>query len=208
MASEEITGMSTNPYRQPPQTGEHMTVEEYLSLDGLEDKYEFEDGVIRMMSGGSMAHDDISANVRAALKMQFRTGPCKASGPNMRTEVTANRRYYYPDVVVSCDVADRRRDTKVVRSPRIIVEVLSPGTEPEDRGRKLRAYQDCASIMEYVLVSQYSQHVEVYRRRDDDTWPAQPVIYGPGDEVELQSIDVSIPIDEFYDGIDFSEPID
>jgi Uma2 family endonuclease len=185
-----------------------MTVPEYFDLDGLEDKYEYEDGVIRMMSGGSKAHDDISSNVRVALKMQLRTGPCSASGPNMRTEVTANRRYYYPDVVVSCDVADRRRDTKVIRSPRIIVEVLSPGTEPEDRGRKLRAYQDCPTIMEYVLVSQYSQHVEVYRRRDDDTWTEQPVIYGPGDDVVLESIDVSIPIDEFYDDVDFSEPIE
>jgi Uma2 family endonuclease len=199
--------VSTNPYRNEPRTGERMTVDEYFALEELEleHRYEFEDGVIRMMSGDSKAHDDITFNVRFALKAQFASGPCSASGPNLRTQVTPSRKYYYPDVVVSCDVADRHPRNKLIRSPRVVVEVLSPGTEADDRGKKLQAYQACDTIQEYVLVSQFAMHVEVYSRRDDGVWRSQPCVYSAGDTIVLESIDVHIPITEFYDGINFEE---
>lgn len=197
--------VNTNPRRDYPPTGTVMSVDEYFALDNLDVRYEFDDGVIRMMSGGSKNHDDITFNVRAALKMQLASGPCFANGPNLRTQVSPNKKYYYPDCLVSCDVDDRRGHNNLVRSPRIVVEVLSPGTEAEDRGKKLRAYQSCPTIMEYVLVSQYAQHVEVYRRDSDGTWHDQPVIFGEGSVVVLESIDVMIPIGEFYDGVDFTE---
>lgn len=199
--------MSTTPHRNEPRTGEHMTVDEYFALDelGLEQRYEFEDGMIRMMSGGSVAHDDITFNVRVALKTQLSSGPCSASGPNLRTQVTPSRKYYYPDAVVSCDVADRHPRNKLIRSPRVVVEVLSPGTEAADRGKKIKAYQSCDTIQEYVLVSQFAMHVEVYSRRDDGAWHPQPRVYGAGDTIVLESIDVHIPIAEFYDGVNFEE---
>jgi Uma2 family endonuclease len=86
-----------------------------------------------------------------------------------------------------------------------VIEVLSPSTEAVDRGEKLQAYKACASIQEVLLISQFAQHVEIYRRGSEDAtvWSKQE--YGPDETIELRSVDIAIPIDEIYQGIDFAE---
>lgn len=116
--------------------------------------------------------------------------------------------YFYPDVTVSCDVDDRRRGNKLIRSPRIVVEVLSPSTEPVDRGKKLAAYKACPTIHEIVLIDQFARHVEVHRRDEEDEASWSYTVYdGPGQEIELRCVDVTITTDEIYQRIDFDEPL-
>jgi Uma2 family endonuclease len=83
--------------------------------------------------------------------------------------------------------------------------VLSPSTEATDRGEKLQAYKACASIREYVLISQFAQHVEIYRRDSEDATKWSKQEYGPGESIELQSVDIAIAMDEIYQGINFAE---
>ncbi len=188
-----------------------MTLAEYFQLDITVPtrKYEYQGGRVRLMAGGSKAHDDIAFNMRAALKQQFLSGPCFVQGSDMRVQVSeADGTYVYPDVTISCDVADRRRGNKLIRSPRVVVEVLSPSTERDDRTSKLLAYQACPTIHEVVLISQFAPHVEVYRRREEGTeWGY--TFYGPGleEEVVLESVDVTVSLAEIYQGIDFDEPL-
>jgi Uma2 family endonuclease len=191
-----------------PQTGDHMTIQEYFQLDYTvpNEKYEYQDGMIRLMAGGSKEHDDIAFNTRLALKLQFQSGPCSVQGSDMRVQVAENT-YFYPDVTVTCDVADRRRGTKVICSPRIVVEVLSPSTEKIDRTDKLTAYQQCPSIQEIVLIDQFAPHVEVYRRDEEIETEWGRSVYEEGEEVALQSVDIFIPVDEIYHNIDFNEPV-
>jgi len=113
--------------------------------------------------------------------------------------------YLYPDVTVSCNNADRRRNNKIIRSPRIAIEVLSPSTEKIDRTDKREAYQACPTIQEIVLVSQFAPHVEVYRREEENGSQWNHVYYSAGEEVVLTSVDTRIPMDEVYQGIDFDE---
>lgn len=114
--------------------------------------------------------------------------------------------YVYPDVTVSCDVADRRRGNKLIRSPRIVVEVLSPSTEKDDRTIKLQAYQAYPTIEEIVLISQFEPYVEIYRRSEDEiAW--EYTVYGPGSMVELTSVDVYLSMDEIYKRVNFDEPL-
>src|SRR5947208_354110 len=70
--------MAIEPRRSLPQSGEHMSLKEYFRLDRIapEAKYEYMNGVIRLMAGGSQEHEDIAFNVRVALKQQFASGPC------------------------------------------------------------------------------------------------------------------------------------
>jgi len=189
-----------------------MSVEAYLHLDQRtpDAKYEYLDGVARLMAGGSVGHDRIAYNIRAALEENFLSGPCTVFGPEVQTLVgtKSNGRpdYYYPDVIVSCDVADRRRDNQLIQSPRIVFEVLSPSTEPIDRGRKLKTYKACPSVQEILLVSQFARHVEAYRRGEDGTtWTYSQ--YGPDGGVELASVDVYVTMDEIYKRINFDEPL-
>lgn len=206
--------MSTDPQRpQLPQSGMAMSIDDYshLAQSATNAKYEYLNGRAWLLAGGSVGHDRIARNAAVAIDMHFASGPCTVFGSDVQVSIgvksNGKEGYVYPDGTVSCDVADRRRGNKLIRSPQVVIEVLSPSTESMDRGMKLDAYKACPSIQEIVLVSQFAQHLEVYRRNTEDAslWSYQ--IYGPGSTVELISIDVSIAMAEIYRGIDFDEPL-
>ena len=71
--------------------------------------------------------------------------------------------YYCPDASVSCDPADWTRGREL-RSPSIVVEVLSPSTERVDRTEKLAAYQALPTIQDILLVDSRRRYVEHYHR--------------------------------------------
>ncbi|MBV9231165.1 MAG: Uma2 family endonuclease, partial [Chloroflexi bacterium] len=94
-----------------------MSVEEYLKLDrtALDVRYEYIDGRVRAMVGGSMAHMRIAASIFALLDEQLgEQGPCHAYTSEARVQVSESR-YVYPDATVSCDVADWQAENDMVR---------------------------------------------------------------------------------------------
>jgi Uma2 family endonuclease len=183
-----------------------MSVGQYLELDrsSSDVRYEYIDGYVYMMSGGTPQHALTIGNFQAELNRQFRQrrDACRAYPADARVWLSEER-YVHPDVVVTCDEHDLVA-TDSLRSPRLVVEVLSPGTEKKDRSEKFDWYRACPSIQEIVLVRTEHQLVEVYRRRTEDRqWLLQ--IYGPGEEVELTSLDLQIPMDVIYQEVTFPE---
>jgi Uma2 family endonuclease len=172
-------------------------------------KYEYLNGMAYLMSGGSVAHDRITRNVGQALDIHLRTGPCRAFGVDVQvllgTTKNSKKHYTYPDASVSCNAADWRPENTLIESPRVVIEVLSPSTEARDRGVKFKAYQGCPTMQEIVLMSQFAQYVEIWQRDDQDnhTWNYRH--YGPGEIVEIKSIDVQFDIADIYQGLDFEE---
>lgn len=106
-----------------------------------------------------------------------------------------------PDVVLTCDIADRDRDKRLkpfkIRSPLIVVEVLSPSTSTYDRTEKFMRYMLCPTLEVYMLVSQDEQHVEVYRRATD--WRQER--FSAGQTVQLDQLDLELPLAAIYEGV-------
>ncbi len=179
-----------------------MSVEEYLELDrnSLDARYEYIDGVVTMLAGGTTNHSRISVNMVSLLQAALRGNSCEVFNSNLRVSISSTR-YVLPDASVSCDPHDLEGENDIIYSPRVIVEVLSPSTEATDRGKKFRYYQSCPSIQEYVLISTQEQAVDVYRRASDNLWTLHP--FGPGDGVELKSINVSISLEALYENVTF-----
>ena len=177
-----------------------MSMEEYLELDrnSVDARYEYIDGVVTMLAGGTTNHSRISVNVVSLLRAALRGSPCEVFNSDLRVSISSTR-YVLPDASVSCVPGDLEGENDTISSPCVIVEVLSPSTEATDRGKKFRYYQSCLSIQEYVLISAQEQAVDVYRRASDNFWTLHP--FGPGDEVELKSIDVSLPLEAFYENV-------
>ncbi|MGH2495166.1 MAG: Uma2 family endonuclease [Ktedonobacteraceae bacterium] len=179
--------------------GLYMSVEEYLELDNnsLDGRYEYIDGYVYMLAGGTADHSTVSVNVITLLHRLLRGGSCRVYNSDLRVRLS-KRRYVYPDVSVSCDSRDRGQ-VDIVEHPCLIVEVLSTSTEGYDRGRKFSYYRACPTVQEYVLVDAQRQSVEVFRRATENLWTLHP--FGPDDTIELTSIGVSFPITAIYENV-------
>jgi len=180
-----------------------MSVEEYLALDraSRDVRYEYIDGYATMMAGGTLDHSTISINLTILLRSQLRSGPCRVYNSDARVRLHETR-YVFPDASVSCDTRDQGR-VDIIAFPRVIFEVLSPSTEAYDRGRKFIYYRTCPTIEEYVLIDSQRQAVDVYRCATKNLWTLH--IFGPGDTVELTSLNISFPIASLYEGVDLPE---
>jgi len=135
-------------------------------------KHEYEDGEILAMAGGSRRHNALASRISAALEAARKPG-CIAFQSDQRIRVLATGKATYPDASLVCgdiegDPADPSGHTIV--NPVLLVEVLSPSTESEDRGNKWQQYQQLESLQEYVLVSQDQPRIEVYRRLPTGGW--------------------------------------
>ena len=181
---------------------ELMNVEAYLEFDrNSEARYEYVDGKISLLAGGSRNHATVAFTLARLLWNTLGGGPCHVYTSDMRVSVSPTR-YFYPDVTVSCDERDAPGEDDILHSPRLVIEVLSPNTESYDRGDKFGYYQRCPTIQEYVLVSTRQQRIEVYRRTTGKRWTLD--IYEPDDEVELASLAVRFPLKAVYKGTSVS----
>lgn len=176
-----------------------MTVDEYLALgrEHPDVKYEYSDGHVYAMSGGTLDHSAIGGNIVAALGDLLEGSPCRVYNSDARARLSATR-WVLPDATITCDERDRGGAEEIV-APRVIFEVLSESTEAHDRGRKFRWYRACPSVEEYVLVAADRRQAEIFRRRHDaDLW--EYTAYGPDDGLELRSVGLTVAVARLYRG--------
>jgi Uma2 family endonuclease len=151
----------------------HYSYDEYLAYErdsGM--KHEYDGGEIIAMAGGSRRHNALASRISAALE-NARRAECVAFQSDQRVRVLATGKATYPDASmvggpIEGDPADPAGAT--LTNPLLIVEVLSPSTEQDDRGDKWQHYQLIPSLQEYVLVSQSHARVERYRRLAAGGW--------------------------------------
>jgi Uma2 family endonuclease len=175
-----------------------ISLEEYYEIErSSESKYEYSDGHIYDMSGGTFEHSQIAVNLSAILNAHLYGKVCRVANSDMKVlPLGAENPSYFPDITVTCNPDDYKRGSIAIRSPRLIFEVLSPSTASRDRTEKLRVYQACPSLEEYVMVSSHHQEVEVYHREGEDKWTLTR--YRHGQVVILASVDLMLPIAEIY----------
>ncbi len=206
-----------------PSQPHYMTVDEWRELEqhSHDVKHEYIDGQVYAMAGGTLDHSEIGVNVVIALRSTLGSGPCRVYNSDAAARLSATR-YTYPDATVTCGEHDHGR-IREIKTPRVIVEVLSDTTEAYDRGEKFGYYRECPAVQEYVLVNTKRQLVEVYHRTNafaihtsSSEWDGKCIskegwilhVYKPGDEVELTSIDVHFPLAVLYELTDVPEIVE
>jgi len=174
-----------------------ISPEEYLRMErAAETKSEYDDGIVYAMAGAVRRHNVIATALLRCLDQRLSPN-CEAYGSDMKVRVQRPRRYFYPDVTVACgefEFEDGHED--ILLNPLIVFEVLSPGTERDDRGRKFNAYQMIASLHQYVLVST-DQYLIEYFRREGDQWLYARAL-GIEATLPLPSVNCEIPLQEIY----------
>ena len=123
----------------------------------------------------------------------------------LRLEVRSRpSQFVYPDVTVVCgelEFHDIQQD--VVTNPRLIVEVLSPSTEHNDRHIKWLRYQQLASLTDYLLVWQTQPAVEHFWHGPEEGW-RYASYQGLDAELNVPALNCRVPLRQIYDGVTFA----
>lgn len=186
--------MATSVFYPPPL----LTAKQFLEMDfGSDVKAELDNGVIRMMAGGTAAHARVQGNVFAFLRQRLRGSGCRVFNSDMAVKTHENA-IRYPDVAVYCREGGRPEedDLKAFESPAVIFEVLSAGTARTDLRVKLEEYKALASVETIVFVDAVTERVRVLQRRDADLW--SDLNATQAHDVELPLLGLTIPHGEIF----------
>ena len=188
-----------------PVSKQKYTLEEYLELEkNSEEKYEYFDGEVFAMAGGSPNHARLGLDIGNLFSQKLKGRNCETFNSDMRVKVPAAMPYRYPDVSVVCGepIFDDLNGQEMLVNPVLIVEVLSPTTTAYDLKDKFTAYQSIDSFREYLIVSQDRPHVIQHIRQAKNRW-LRIDIEGLDSEVTLESINVTLPLSEIYERVKF-----
>ncbi len=173
------------------QYGIEISEEDYLKKEQTSPvRHQYIDGKAYAMSGASIAHGRIVANLMVQIGNHLNGKPCEVLAQGVRLK--AGKDYYYPDLLVDCNQLPG--DGLVCTAPVLVIEVLSKSTRLTDMTRKLSIYLDIPSLKEYVLIEQDRVKVQVLKR--DSAW--LPEDYLLGSTVILPSIGLALPVEEIY----------
>lgn len=173
----------------------YMSAREFLAIDfGPDAKAELDNGLIRMMAGGTRAHDRVQTNLIAALHAALRGSGCRPRGSDMAV-VTTSGSVRYPDVSVTYGEDNPADDGKLaIDRPRVVIEVLSPSTEAQDHGVKFAEYRGLASIAYIALIDADREAITAYERWNGDAWHEANV----RDGLEIRALGVRIGREDIF----------
>jgi Uma2 family endonuclease len=181
-----------------------LTPEQYLEIErAAEFRSEYYNGRMYAMSGGSLPHALVIANLSRELGIALKKRACLVMTSDLRLRVSPRGLYTYPDVVVVCGepkFADDQKDTLV--NPAFVAEVLSPSTEAYDRGFKSAQYRTIASLQEYALISQSEPRVELFRRQPAGGWLLSESV-GLDAICRIESLECQIALADVYEKVTF-----
>jgi len=183
---------------------DYYTPEEYLEFEiNSPERHEYINGEIIPMTGGLPNHNLIIGNLYAALNFLLKREPYFVFVTDQRVWIPKQRIHTYPDIMVvegALQLQTGRRDT--ITNPLLIVEVLSKSTQTYDQGNKFKFYRTIPSFQEYILIDQYSIHVEQYYKTESNQW-----IFSEKDGEEsilkFNKISFEIVLADIYNKVDF-----
>lgn len=188
-----------------PQTEKrYYTPEEYLALEETAiDKSEYHDGEIVTMPGGTTNHNKLALNFCRKFPLTIKEQNYDIFINDVRLWIPQTRRYVYPDImVIQGEPIYQENNPTVVTNPLVILEVLSNSTQDYDRGGKFLNYRSIPEFKEYILIDQYSYHIEQFAKISHGKWVLTE--YDLEDSIlTLESVEFQIPLRDIYEGINF-----
>lgn len=184
-------------------TKERYTIPAYLDLETKQARrYEYDDGLVRAMSGGTINHSTLGTNMTTLLSnivtsKQLNYRPFNS---DLKIHIETSNSFVYADGLLVCgDIMTGNADKNAITNPVLVVEVLSKSTERYDRGDKFHKYCSLPSFKEYVLIDQYKAVVDVLYKADASYWKMTTAI-GLEDSFYLHTLDATILMKTLYEG--------
>ncbi len=175
-----------------------VSADEFLQLDfGPDRRAELDQGVIRMMAGGTAAHARVQTNLLSYLRTKLRGTPCRPFGSDMALRV-GEQSVRYPDVAVYCDGPGRAHNDalKALSDPRVLFEILSANTATFDQGQKLAEYQELSAIEAIVFIDPDAETIRVVTRLGPNSFRDDR--FGTEGDLELACLGLTVPREEIF----------
>lgn len=155
---------------------------------------EYVDGEVYAMAGANEAHNTIAGSFYVSIETNLREG-CRVWQSDMK--VVGHTRdhkpfVYYPDIMAAC--GENTGDQYFRTNPLLIVEILSGSSKRIDLKEKFDNYTQIPSLLEYVVVSQDTPYLRVFRRRTH--WQMES--YYAEDTFMLESVGLEMPVQQIY----------
>jgi Uma2 family endonuclease len=166
-------------------------------------KHEYVAGEVFAMVGARQSHVLVAVTLALRLKSHLQGTRCRTFVSDMKLDVQAADAFFYPDVMVSCDDADRQRE-QALQAPVFIAEVLSDSTAAYDRGTKFAAYRLLPSLQEFLLVDIERRQAELFRRQ-----PSGWVLLDPAGQpatLTLQSVELVLRVADLFEDLQPRDP--
>jgi Uma2 family endonuclease len=183
-----------------------MTYNDYLTIErGSPQRYEWRDGVVFAMAGGTLEHSALCSRMNGELlRLADRCG-CQIHTSDAKIRVRATGLATYSDGAVVCGPIERDPDDRhAMTNPVLIVEVLSDSSEAYDRGDKFAHDRMIPSLRHYVLISQHERRIEVYSRDAEGLWVLREG--REGGSVPVAALQGVLDVSRVYDGIELEAP--
>ena len=186
-----------------------LTFREYINLEKENNqKYEYHDGFVIAMAGGTRNHSRISTNITSKLFsiLEEKGDKCEVFNSDTKLGFQDKSKYLYPDAMVVCGDIEESRHNQDITNPIIIIEVLSKSTEELDRKDKFGLYKQVPSLEYYVLISQDKPQIEVYRKMkvedNKSLWQIE-IITGMDKMLVFPTLDIEISFSSIYKKVEF-----
>lgn len=181
-----------------------FSAQDYLELEeSAEYKSEYYQGEIFAMAGSSFNHNQIAGNIYSQLRLRQEKHSCRVTIGDLKLWIEEIDFFTYPDLMIICDQPRfYPRRTDIILNPLVIIEVLSRSTEAYDRGKKFQFYRSIPTFQEYILIDQYSVHIDQFYQESKGKWMLRD--YNDSKDIlKFSKIDFEIPLEKIYALVDF-----
>lgn len=183
----------------------YYSPQEYLELEvNSEIRHEYINGLIIHKTGGTPNHNQLAGNFYAMLNFALKRQPYQVFVTDQRLWIPSRKIHTYPDIMVvknPLEYEEGRTDTLV--NPVMIAEVLSKSTKGYDRDEKFAAYRTITTLQEYILIDQYTMHIEQYFKTDNNQWIFSEFT-DRNINLNIASISCQMTLSDIYDKVDFN----
>jgi Uma2 family endonuclease len=189
-----------NTVKEPAPKYNFISPKEYLEMERASDeKHEYFDGHIYLMSGASLKHAKVAMNLAIKIGSYLENKECSILSETMRVTTQLRDAYMYPDLLIYCnkeELEDDKFDTLL--NPSVIFEILSPSTRSIDKGRKFLYYQQIPSLVEYFMVDTLKQRVYIAKKQTNGKWAFENT--AEEGSILIETIQLNLPLSAIYKG--------
>jgi Uma2 family endonuclease len=151
----------------------------------------------------SKEHQIVAANLTLQIGKQLDDSKYRLRAESTEVAIPDQEKTRIPDITLS-SVDEVFNKKNQLTNPTCLIEIWSPSTEKIDKTDKLEEYRRIESLQEYIMFSQEEAKAEQYIKKGKTKWENN-LIQGLDKTVEMPSVNINLPMNKVYQGVELKK---